>query len=554
MTKHIFVTGGVISSLGKGITAASLGCLLKARGYKVTIQKLDPYINVDPGTMSPFQHGEVFVTDDGAETDLDLGHYERFIDENLSQQSNITSGRVYWTVIQKERQGDYLGETVQVIPHITNEIKDGILGMSHDNECDFAITEIGGTVGDIESLPFVEAIRQIRKDVGRDNVMYIHVTLVPYLAASAELKTKPTQHSVATLRSIGIQPDVLVCRSDREVDDSTKKKLALFCDVETDAVISAPDTDSLYRVPLIMHEQGLDETVLRMLGMTNGQHNPIDLTEWNGLVSKIDSVQHEVKVALVGKYVELPDAYLSVVESLSHAGFKHGVAIDVHWVDAETIDPSETNEQLSKVDAILIPGGFGIRGIEGKIRAANYARLNNVPFLGICLGLQCAVVEFARNEVGLEGANSAEFDPDTPHPVVALLEEQKIIAELGGTMRLGSYPCDLAPGSKAREQYGVDSTNERHRHRYEVNEDYVKQLEDAGLRVVGRNPEQSLVEVVELEGHPWYVAAQFHPEFKSRPIRPHPLFFSGFIEAAKNGLLAKSEADSAAPQTPVSSI
>ncbi len=553
MTKHIFVTGGVISSLGKGITAASLGCLLKARGYKVTIQKLDPYINVDPGTMSPFQHGEVFVTDDGAETDLDLGHYERFIDENLSQQSNITSGRVYWTVIQKERKGDYLGGTVQVIPHITNEIKDGILGMSHDNDCDFAITEIGGTIGDIESLPFVEAIRQIRKDVGRDNVMYIHVTLVPYLAASAELKTKPTQHSVATLRSIGIQPDVLVCRSDREIDDSTKKKLALFCDVDTDAVISAPDTDSLYRVPLIMHEQGLDTTVLRMLGMTNGQHNPIDLTEWNGLVSKIDSVKHEVKVALVGKYVELPDAYLSVVESLSHAGFKHGVSIDVHWVDAETIDPMETNEQLSKVDAILIPGGFGIRGIEGKIRAANYARLNNVPFLGICLGLQCAVVEFARNKVGLEGANSAEFDADTPHPVVALLEEQEEIVELGGTMRLGSYSCELAPGSKVQEQYGVDDTNERHRHRYEVNEDYVKQLEESGLRVVGRNPEQSLVEVIELEGHPWYVAAQFHPEFKSRPIRPHPLF-SGFIEAARNGLLAKSEANAEAHQTPVSSI
>ncbi len=528
MAKYIFVTGGVVSSLGKGITCASLGRLLKCRGLKVTIQKLDPYLNVDPGTMSPFQHGEVYVTEDGTETDLDLGHYERFIDENLNRGSNVTAGTIYWSIVTKERRGDFLGGTVQVIPHVTNEIKERILKMAGENQPDIVITEVGGTVGDIEGLPFLEAIRQFRKDVGKENVLYIHVTLIPYLRAPAELKTKPTQHSVKELRSIGIQPDIIVCRSDRPLTKALKRKIALFCDVDPHAVISAIDVDNIYEIPLILHREGLDDIVVGHLELDCGE---ADLSEWERLIGRIQNIQEKVKIALVGKYVQLPDAYLSVVEALRHAGFYHEREIDLQWVDAETLSPEEVERRLSQIDGILVPGGFGVRGIEGKIRAVAFARENEIPFLGICLGLQCAVVEFARNVSELKDANSSEFDPNTLHPVIDLLPKQKEIKEMGGTMRLGAYPCTLVPGTKAHAAYESDLVFERHRHRYEVNNRYRQKLSDKGMVFSGLSPDEKLVEIIELSDHPWFVSTQFHPEFKSRPDRPHPLF-KDFIGAA----------------------
>jgi len=527
-TKHIFVTGGVVSSLGKGITAASLGRLLKSRGLKVTIQKLDPYLNVDPGTMSPFQHGEVFVTDDGGETDLDLGHYERFIDESLSRDCNVTAGSVYQTLIAKERRGDFLGGTVQVIPHVTNEIKERINRLAEQTKPDVIITEVGGTVGDIESLPFLEAIRQLRKDKGRDNVIYIHVTLVPYIAASSELKTKPTQHSVKELRSIGIQPDFIVCRSDRPIDAGIRRKIGLFCDVEPQAVISAMDAPSIYEVPMTLRGQGLDSMVIERLGLECGEP---DITEWQAFVDHRRAIADEVDIALVGKYVQLPDAYLSVTEALSHAGIFHDNKVNVHWVDAESLTPEEVDEVLVNFDGILVPGGFGIRGIEGKIRAARYARENKVPYFGICLGMQVAVAEFARHVAGLEGANSSEFDPVTPHPVIDLMRDQMDVSDMGGTMRLGAYPCKVVAGTKGFDAYGEEVIYERHRHRYEVNNAYRQQLIDAGMIVSGLSPDGKLVEMIELPDHPWFLGNQGHPEFKSRPTRPAPLF-RDFVGAA----------------------
>ena len=535
MAKHIFITGGVVSSLGKGITAASLGCLLKSRGLKVTVQKLDPYLNVDPGTMSPYQHGEVFVTDDGTETDLDLGHYERFIDENLKRDSNVTAGSVYWTIVTKERRGDFLGGTVQVIPHVTNEIKERILRLGKENKTDVVITEIGGTVGDIESLPFLEAIRQFRKDIGKENVFYVHVTLIPYLNASAELKTKPTQHSVKELRSIGIQPDVIVCRSERPINNEVRKKIALFCDTDPNAVISAMDVDTIYEVPLVLHTENLDGIVVQHLELKGKKAN---LVEWESLVKKIKGLKETVKIALVGKYVKLPDAYLSVVEALKHAGFFHGVDIKIQWVDAEKIKPDEIGKKLANVDGVLVPGGFGIRGIEGKISAVKYARENKIPFLGICLGMQCAVAEFARNVTKLESANSSEFDPTTPYPVIDLLPEQKDVKDMGGTMRLGLYPCKISKNTKTYKAYKKEFVDERHRHRYEVNNKYRQSFIDNGLVLSGLSPDERLVEIVEISNHPWFVACQFHPEFKSRPTRPHPIF-RDFIGAA----LSKSKSD-----------
>lgn len=527
--KHIFVTGGVVSSLGKGIASASIGRLLKSHGLKVTIQKLDPYLNVDPGTMSPFQHGEVFVTDDGSETDLDLGHYERFIDESLGQDSNVTAGSIYWSVVTKERRGDYLGGTVQVIPHITNEIKERILALT-STDADVIITEVGGTVGDIESLPFLEAIRQFRKDIGKDNVLYVHLTLIPYMEGSAELKTKPTQHSVNELRRIGIQPDIIICRSDRPIDQSIKSKIGLFCDLDPEAVISAINVDNIYEVPLRFSAEGLDSIILDMLRLESG---PIDLSEWQELVKKIQSSKDKVRIAIVGKYVQLPDAYLSIVEALSHAGFSAGVDVDIHWVDAERLSPEEIREQLSGADGVLVPGGFGVRGIEGKIRAVNHARVNNIPFLGICLGMQCAVIEFARNVAEMAEANSSEFDRATPYPVIDLMPDQRQLVEKGGTMRLGSYPCRLEPGSRTQMAYDEKLVLERHRHRYEVNNSYRKELAERGLVFSGASPDNKLVEIIEIPDHPWFVASQFHPEFKSRPIRPHPLFRE-FVKAAKD--------------------
>ncbi len=543
MAKHIFVTGGVVSSLGKGITSASLGCLLKSRGLSVTLQKLDPYLNVDPGTMSPFQHGEVFVTDDGAETDLDLGHYERFIDENLVKDSNVTAGSIYWAILKKERRGDFLGGTVQVIPHVTNEIKSRILKLGRKG-IDIIITEVGGTVGDIESLPFLEAIRQFKKDIGKENVLYVHVTLIPYLNAPAELKTKPTQHSVKELRSIGIQPDVIVCRSDRPFDNSIKRKIALFCDVEPEAVISAVDAESIYQIPLILHKEKMDKIVVDHLKLDFPR---IDLSEWEALTGKIEGIKQEVKIALVGKYVKLPDAYLSVVEALNHSGIYHESEVKIRWVDAERLSPKEVQRELAEADGILVPGGFGVRGIEGKIRAVTYARENKIPFLGICLGLQCVVVEFARTKVGLKDANSSEFNPDSPHPVIHLLPGQKDVSEMGGTMRLGAYPCRLQQGSKAYSAYHDSLIHERHRHRYEVNNSYRAQFEAEGMIFSGLSPDGKLVEIIELSDHPWFVASQFHPEFKSRPTRPSPLF-RDFVGAAlafrkeKQGLIKTPKA------------
>ncbi|MHB1018736.1 MAG: CTP synthase [Coriobacteriia bacterium] len=528
MTKHIFVTGGVVSGLGKGITAASLGRLLKGRGLKVTIQKLDPYLNVDPGTMSPFQHGEVFVTDDGGETDLDLGHYERFIDESLTRNCSVTAGSIYQSVLNKERKGDFLGGTVQVIPHITNEIKDRVLRLAEQTQADVVITEVGGTVGDIESLPFLEAIRQLRKDVGRDNVCYIHVSLVPYIAASAELKTKPTQHSVKELRSIGIQPDFIVCRSDRPIDAGIRRKIALFCDVDPKAVVSCEDAPSIYEVPVALHDQDLDIMVLERLEMECGE---LDISEWRAFVEHRRSLDKTVNIALVGKYVALPDAYLSVNESLDHAGVFHDHKVNLHWLDAESLSPEEVESRLADFDGILVPGGFGVRGIEGKVRAARWAREREVPYLGICLGMQVAVVEYARHVAGLEDANSGEFDPVTPHPVIDLMREQHDVHDLGGTMRLGAYPCKVIPGTKGFDAYGEAVIYERHRHRYEVNNAYRQQLVDAGLLISGLSPDDKLVEMVEIPGHPWFVGMQGHPEFKSRPTRPAPLF-RDFIGAA----------------------
>ncbi|GAA0138129.1 CTP synthase [Paenibacillus sp. YSY-4.3] len=528
MAKYIFVTGGVVSSLGKGITAASLGRLLKNRGLKVTIQKFDPYINVDPGTMSPYQHGEVFVTDDGAETDLDLGHYERFIDINLSKNSNITTGKVYSSVIGKERRGEYLGGTVQVIPHITNEIKERVFVAGRETGSDVVITEIGGTVGDIESLPFLEAIRQIKSDVGRDNVMYIHVTLIPYIKAAGEVKTKPTQHSVKELRSIGIQPNVIVCRTEHELSEDMKAKIALFCDIDAGAVVECRDADTLYEIPLNLQGEGLDEIVVNHLKLNAPAP---DMSEWVKLVDRINKLEKTVEIAIVGKYVALHDAYLSVVESLSHAGFDNNAEVKIRWVNAEDITADNVAEQLKGVGGILVPGGFGDRGIEGKITTIRYAREQQIPFFGICLGMQVAVIETARALAGLEGANSSEINPATSHPVIDLLPEQKDIEDLGGTMRLGLYPCKLVPGSLAEQCYKTDQVEERHRHRYEFNNNYREQLEAAGLRISGTSPDGRLVEIVELPGHPWFLAVQFHPEFTSRPNRPQPLFRE-FVKAA----------------------
>ncbi|GIW48688.1 MAG: CTP synthase [Caloramator sp.] len=529
-TKYIFITGGVASSLGKGITAASLGRLLKSRGLKVSIQKFDPYINIDPGTMSPYQHGEVFVTDDGAETDLDLGHYERFIDENLSKNSNVTTGKIYWSVIQKERKGEYLGGTVQVIPHITNEIKSKVYKVAKENDVDVVITEIGGTVGDIESLPFLEAIRQIKYEVGRENVLFIHVTLVPYLGKAGELKTKPTQHSVKELRSIGIQPDIIVCRSEKPLSREMKDKIGLFCNIDGESVIQNLDAPTLYEVPLMLHEEGLDSLVVKKL---NIDAKEIDLTEWKAIVERLKNLKHRVKIALVGKYVELHDAYMSVVEALKHAGIYNDADVEIDWINACDVDENNYVDILKDADGILVPGGFGDRGIEGKILAIKYARENNVPFLGICLGMQCAVIEFARNVVGLSGANSSEIDPNTKYPVIDLMDEQKDIDEKGGTMRLGLYPCKLKEGTFSYEAYKDEIIYERHRHRYEFNNEYRSQITKMGMVLAGTSPDDKLVEIVEIPNHKWFVGAQFHPEFKSRPNRPHPLF-RDFVKASLN--------------------
>jgi CTP synthase len=529
-TRFIFVTGGVVSSLGKGIAAASIGRLLVARGLRVALQKFDPYINVDPGTMSPFQHGEVFVTEDGAETDLDLGHYERFTDANTSRGSNVTAGAIYNSVIRKERRGDYLGGTVQVVPHITDEIKHRIKLIAESQDVDVVITEIGGTVGDIESLPFLEAIRQFPVDVGRNRCMYIHLTLVPYIGHAGELKTKPTQHSVNELRRIGIQPDMLMCRSEGGLSQDIRKKIALFASLHHDAVVSARDVDNIYKVPLVYRAEGVDDFVLDHFGLEAG---PADLSDWERLVRRAGEAASRppVRIALVGKYVQLEDAYKSVVESLRHAGITHGCDIDVDWVDSETLDEADVRERVQQADGILIPGGCGVRGIEGKITASRIARENRIPFLGVCLGMQMAVADFARHVVGMDGANSTEFDPETPYPVIDLLPEQKEISDMGGTMRLGADPVKLHEGTRAREIYGEAVVYERHRHRYEVNNFLRRRLEAEGLVISGTSPDERLVEIIEIADHPFFVASQFHPEFKSRPQRPAPLF-RDFVGAA----------------------
>ncbi|OLR91770.1 CTP synthase [Actinokineospora bangkokensis] len=538
-TKHVFVTGGVASSLGKGLTASSLGQLLTSRGLRVTMQKLDPYLNVDPGTMNPFQHGEVFVTDDGAETDLDIGHYERFLDRSLSGSANVTTGQVYSAVIAKERRGEYLGDTVQVIPHITDEIKSRILAMADPDASgavpDVVITEVGGTVGDIESLPFLEAARQVRHDVGRDNIFFLHVSLVPYLAPSGELKTKPTQHSVAALRNIGIQPDAIVCRADREIPDGLKRKIALMCDVDTDAVVAAVDAPSIYDIPKVLHAEGLDAYVVRKLGLP---FRDVDWTVWGDLLDRVHKPSETVRVALVGKYVDLPDAYLSVTEALRAGGFAHRAKVEVTWVASDTCEtPAGAAAALSGVDGVLIPGGFGVRGIEGKIGAITHARVNRIPVLGLCLGLQCMVIETARSLAGIADADSAEFDGTTANPVISTMaDQQDVVAgerDMGGTMRLGAYPASLQPGSLVAQVYGEREVSERHRHRYEVNNAYRDRLSAAGVVFSGTSPDGRLVEFIELptDVHPFFVATQAHPELKSRPTRPHPLF-AGFIKAA----------------------
>jgi len=534
VTKHLFVTGGVASSLGKGLTASSLGRLMVARGLRVTMQKLDPYLNVDPGTMNPFQHGEVFVTEDGAETDLDIGHYERFLDRSLSGDANVTTGQVYSRVISRERRGEYLGETVQVIPHITNEIKERMLAFDGPN-VDLVITEIGGTVGDIESQPFLEAARQIRQQVGRDNVFYLHISLVPYIGPSGELKTKPTQHSVAALRSIGIAPDGVVLRSDRQIPESVKRKISAMCDVDQEAVVAAVDAPSIYDIPKVLFNEGLDSYVVRRLGL---KAKDVNWGDWGNLLDVVHNPKHLVKVALVGKYIDLPDAYLSVTEALRAGGFANNAKVEIKWIPSdECATPEGAKSALSDVDAICVPGGFGVRGIEGKVGALNYARLNKIPTLGLCLGLQCMVIEGARNLAGIADANSAEFAPDAKAPVIATMEDQLAVVsgdgDLGGTMRLGSYKASLKPGSIVAEVYGETEITERHRHRYEVNNKYRDQIANAGMIFSGMNTERDLVEFVELprEVHPYYVGTQAHPEFKSRPTRPHPLF-AGLIKAA----------------------
>ena len=528
-TKFIFVTGGVVSSLGKGITAASLGRLLKSRGLKVSIQKFDPYINVDPGTMNPYQHGEVFVTDDGAETDLDLGHYERFIDENLTQAANVTSGRVYWTVISRERKGEYLGATIQVIPHITNEIKRRMLEVSlSENAPDVVITEIGGTVGDIESQPFIEAARQLRNEVGRENVLYIHVTLVPYISAAGELKTKPTQHSVKELTGMGIQPDIIVCRSEKPIPRDVRAKIGLFCNIPGDCVFENLNARSIYEVPLMIHEEGLDACVCRLMGMSVPD---ADLTEWREMVERLLTPEREVRIAVVGKYVELPDAYLSIVEALTHGGIYHHAKVKIEWVAAEELTPENVGGRLAGCAGVLVPGGFGSRGLEGKIAAVQYAREHNVPFFGICLGMQMAVIEYARHVLGLTGAHTSEVDPNTTYPVIDLMPDQQNIDEKGGTMRLGKYPCHLNPESRAFAAYGTADVFERHRHCYEFNNVYRDMFVKGGMRIGGMNPDRDLVEIVELPQHPWFVGVQYHPELRSRPNRPHPLF-RDFVGAA----------------------
>ena len=532
MAKYIFVTGGVVSSLGKGITAASLGRLLKSRGLKVTIQKFDPYINIDPGTMSPYQHGEVFVTDDGAETDLDLGHYERFIDINLSKHSNTTTGKVYWSVLSKERKGDYLGSTVQVIPHVTNEIKARVYAVAEADKADVVITEVGGTVGDIESLPFIEAIRQVKKEVGKNDALYIHVTLLPYIGAAGELKTKPTQHSVKELRAIGIQPDILVCRTDYPITRELKKKIALFCDVDENAVIENRTAQTIYEVPLIMESEGLDKIVLEKLNLPQ---SPPKLDEWRRMVHKIKNPDRTIKIALVGKYVELPDAYISVVEALHHAGIFHCAKVKINFVNAEKIEAPDVDleEIFSGCRGILVPGGFGNRGIEGKIKAITFARENKIPFLGLCLGMQCAAIEFARNVCNFADANSTEFNPDTEYPVIALMDSQLNVTQKGGTMRLGAYPCKVLSDTHTAQAYGEENISERHRHRFEFNNKFREIFSAHGMIIAGVLPDDSLVEIIELEKnlHPWFVGCQFHPELKSRPLRPHPLFRE-FVGAA----------------------
>ncbi len=531
MTKYIFVTGGVVSSLGKGITAASLGRLLKDRGFNITIQKFDPYLNVDPGTMSLYQHGEVFVTEDGAETDLDLGHYERFIDINVSKYSNVTAGKVYSEVIRKERRGDYLGGTVQVIPHITNEIKSRIKKAGESSKADIVITEIGGTAGDIESLPFIESIRQLRSDLGKENVMFIHCTLLPYIKAAGEMKTKPTQHSVKELRGLGIQPDMIVVRSEYPMTEDLRDKIALFCDIDEKSVINAKDEETIYELVMSLQAQDMDDLVLENLNIEATGEAQLD--DWKHLLDNLSKIDKTIKIGLVGKYVELQDAYLSVAESLRHAGYEVHADIDIHWINSQDVTPQNYKEILSEVDGIVVPGGFGDRGIEGKILTLNYAREENVPVLGICLGMQLATVEFARNVAGLTGANSSELDEHTPHAIIDLMPEQKDVVDLGGTLRLGSFPCVIKEDTKASELYQVSEVSERHRHRFEFNNAYKEQLEEAGMVFSGTSPDGRLVEMIELKDHPYYVGVQFHPEFQSRPTRPHPLF-SGLIKACLN--------------------
>ena len=533
--KFIFVTGGVASGLGKGITTASLGRLFASRGLKVVLQKLDPYINVDPGTMNPFEHGEVFVLDDGAETDLDLGHYERFLDADLHRGSNFTTGAVYSSVIAKERRGDYLGKTVQVIPHITDEIKERVRSLADAEQADLLVVEIGGTVGDIESLPFLEAIRQLRNEVGRNNCAFVHVSLMPFIGPSGELKTKPTQHSVKELRSLGLQPDTIVCRSDRPIGRNLKEKISLLCDVPISGVISAVDAQSIYEVPLILHKEGLDAELATHLGFATEP----DLSEWEALVERVHRATDPVTIAVVGKYVNLRDAYLSVMEALHHGGIHHGADVEIRWVASDDLGGQATEESLAGADGILIPGGFGVRGVEGKVAAVRFARERAIPFLGICLGLQCAVIEFARSACGLEGANSSEFDPATPHPVIDLLPEQKDVTDLGATMRLGAQPCYLVEGTLAARAYGEAVVEERHRHRFEVNPNYHRVLTDAGLVISGHSKNGRLAEIIELPDHPFFVAGQFHPELRSRPTRPHPLF-RDFVGAAQAERHARS--------------
>lgn len=537
MAKFVFITGGVVSSLGKGITAASLGRILKSRGVKVTALKLDPYINVDPGTMSPLQHGEVFVTQDGAETDLDLGHYERFMDVNLGQANNVTTGRIYWSILTKERRGDFLGGTIQVIPHITNEIKERIHRVAEASGADVIIVEIGGTVGDIESLPFLEAIRQIRSDVGRDSVLYLHVTLVPYLNAAGEAKTKPTQHSVKELRSLGIQPDVIVCRAQKPLSRDLRDKIALMCDVDRRAVIQNVDAESIYQLPVMLAQEGLDDIVLERLEI---EAPPADLEEWAQVAKRATTLHGDVTIAVVGKYVALHDAYLSVVEGLIHGGLRHDVHVDIRWIDSEELELQGPGLLLSGVDGVLVPGSFGYRGVEGKIRAITWARETKTPYFGLCMGMQAAAIEIARNLGGLKDANSTEFMPETPYPVIDLMPEQQGVVDMGGTMRLGSYPCALRSGTKAQAIYQDTLIFERHRHRFELNNQYRSVLEEAGFIASGLSPDERLVEIMELKDHPWFIGTQFHPEFQSRPNRPHPLFAS-FVGAAVEARIRRME-------------